>query len=169
MIKKAFAALAVVATAGLGFIGFAPKSSAQTIGGCANPDVCGFINASGFSILGFANGSFGFISQQPPFIGAGTAPVNSFSTAAAPAPTRTSRLGQWGLGTLPVTGSSTASANALLANLPSNVRLANSAAPSQDDGLDATTVVPVAIGLMGLYGVLMVVVRRRNADGSATA
>ncbi|MEY2398577.1 MAG: hypothetical protein QOJ00_1751 [Actinomycetota bacterium] len=163
MVKKAFAALAVIAAAGLGFVGFAPQSSAQTIGGCANPDVCGFINASGFSIIGFANGTFGFITTQPPFFGAGTGPT--ITPTAAPAATRTSRLGQWGLGSLPVVPSQ----SALLANLPLNTRLANNAAATHDNGIDATTVVPVALGLMGLYGVLMVAVRRRATQGAVAA
>jgi hypothetical protein len=167
MIKKAFAAVAVLATVGLGFIGFAPKSSAQTtnpgptIGGCATPDVCGFINASGFSIIGFANGTFGAIGPQPPFFGAGVAPANAASTASAP----TNRLGTWGLGSLPVAPTQ----SALLANLPSNLRLAGNAAPAHHNGVDATTVVPVAIGLMGLYGVLMVAVRRRTTNGAVAA
>lgn len=85
--KFALAGAMALAAAGVGVFGFAPTSSAQTIGACTNPRVCGFINASGFSILGFANGTYGFIG--PTFTPLPT-------TFAAPT------LGQWTLGSLPV-------------------------------------------------------------------
>ncbi len=168
--KFALAGAMAFAAAGVGVFGFAPASSAQTIGGCANPDVCGFINASGFSILGFANGSFGFIRTSSPFIGAGTnnQPLQTFNTAAAPtaAPsaqrTAAPSLGQWSMGSLPVAAPNR---GALLASLPQNVRLANSST-SASNGVDAATAAPVVIGLMGLYGVLTFAVRRRATAAS---
>ncbi|HVE94871.1 MAG TPA: hypothetical protein VNB24_08135 [Acidimicrobiales bacterium] len=90
-----------MATLAIGVVGFAPTSSAQTLGGCAEPDVCGFINASGFSAIGFANGTFGFIGPNSPFFGGGTFSNNNVqSTVAPPAPN--TNLGQWTFGSMPL-------------------------------------------------------------------
>lgn len=189
MIKKAFAAAATVA---IGVVGFAPTSSAQ-IGGCANPEVCGFINSSGFLIFGFAHDTFGFIGNG--FFGSPTPPSN-LNTAVTPpgnlppSPTTnftqpSTNLGEWNLGSLPIPDETTLTPDvpdvvtptvpqfslpdisALLANLPHDFDfdLVDSTAPvaSSDGGFDAAAVAPVALGLMGLYGVLMVTVRRRGA------
>jgi len=171
--KYALAGALALATSGLGVLGFAPQSSAQhttTIGGCADPEVCGFINASGFFILGFAGDTFGFIG---PGFGTSTTPVltQPFSTAGAPtAPSPAppaapdTGFGQWSLGSMPVASNSVPSRSSLLSSLPQNLRLAGNAVPDADNGVDPATASAVVLGLMGLYGASFAIRRRAIAS-----